>query len=450
MKNFRNVTAAVLAVIVLLFAGNIYFLTALYGSLKKQCVDTALECLMQADMIELVSRARRYHEITDTDLCITVPVELSRSLADAAGLTPGFRAGSIPKGSFQEFNVTLARGIRDAVVPYEKTGTDFALLDSVFRDELNRTGLFPGRVTVLPADSLPDAGDVSGMWRVDYALADGTPLIYHAYISPPFAHILAQMSGIIATTALIIAALVFIFVYLIRTVLRMRSLEDMKDDFTNNMTHELKTPIAIAYAANDTLLNCGAAADPVRRERYLRVALEQLGRLGGLVENILSMSMERRKTLVLARERVELLPFLRELAAAHSLRAEKKVDISIAVTPENLTLETDPTHFANMLNNFIDNAIKYSGPEVTVDIRADASGISVADNGIGISPRQLPLVFNKFYRVPHGNCQNVRGYGIGLYYVRSIAAKMGWTVQAESRPGRGSVFTLKFSSDNGR
>lgn len=96
---------------------------------------------------------------------------------------------------------------------------------------------------------------------------------------------------------------------------------------------------------------------------------------------------------------------------------------------DNASAEADKTHLANALNNLIDNAIKYSGDSVTITITGDNNSISVADNGIGIPAKSIPYLFNKFYRVPHGNLQDIRGYGIGLYYVKSIIDKMGWDIE---------------------
>lgn len=110
-------------------------------------------------------------------------------------------------------------------------------------------------------------------------------------------------------------------------------------------------------------------------------------------------------------------------------------------------IEADRTHLANVLNNLIDNAIKYSGDSVEITIMGDSKYLSVRDNGIGIPSKSIPYLFNKFYRVPHGNRQDVRGYGIGLYYVKSILDKMGWDIEVISTEGEGSVFTLKFNKD---
>ena len=236
------------------------------------------------------------------------------------------------------------------------------------------------------------------------------------------------------------------FMYLFHTVSRLRTIEEMKDDFVSNMTHELKTPIAIAYSANDALLNYDTGNDPSKRENYLKIANRQLKRLGELVENILSMSMERRKTMKLKPETIRLGPFTEEIAAAQRMRGGKQIEIEVKADGD-VCVEADRTHLSNVLNNLIDNAIKYSGESVRIAVVLDSEGISVSDNGIGIPQKSLPYIFNKFYRVPHGDRQDVRGYGIGLYYVKSILDKMGWSIDVKSKTGEGSVFTIKFGKN---
>ena len=212
------------------------------------------------------------------------------------------------------------------------------------------------------------------------------------------------------------------------------------------MTHELKTPIAIAYSANDALLNYDTDNDPDKKTKYLMIANKQLRRLGELVENILAMSMERRKTMKLKPEDIKLCEFVEEIAAAQRMRGDKDIAINVDVA-DNIVVDADKTHLANVLNNLIDNAIKYSGESVEISISGDNNELSVRDNGIGIPAKSIPYLFNKFYRVPHGNRQDVRGYGIGLYYVKSILDKMDWTIKVRSTEGNGSMFTIKFSKD---
>lgn len=171
--------------------------------------------------------------------------------------------------------------------------------------------------------------------------------------------------------------------------------------------------------------------------------IKQLKRLGELVENILAMSMERRKTMKLRTEKIPLRPFVEEIASAQRMRREKEIAIIVNLS-DSASAEADKTHLANALNNLIDNAIKYSGDSVTITVTSTDDGIAIADNGIGIPAKSIPYLFNKFYRVPHGNRQEVRGYGIGLYYAKSILDKMGWDIEVRSSEGEGSVFIIKY------
>ena len=128
------------------------------------------------------------------------------------------------------------------------------------------------------------------------------------------------------------------------------------------------------------------------------------------------------------------------------MRGDKDIAINVE-TDDNSTIMADKTHLANVLNNLIDNAIKYSGNSVEINITGNDNEISVSDNGIGIPSKSIPYLFNKFYRVPHGNRQDVRGYGIGLYYVKGVLDKIGWSISVKSKESEGSVFTIKFNND---
>ena len=246
--------------------------------------------------------------------------------------------------------------------------------------------------------------------------------------------------------------LAFSFWFLIRTILKQKTLEEMKSDFTNNITHELKTPIAVAYAANDALLNFNQAEEKAKRDKYLRICQEQLQRLSGLVEQILSMSMERRRTFRLHPEEFAIRDILETLIEQHKLKAESSVHISVDIEPEDLSVLADRTHFSNIISNLIDNAIKYSHGEaevaihcrkVTVEGQNEQTEISVSDHGIGIAPEKQKHIFDKFYRVPTGNLHDVKGYGLGLFYVKTMIEKHGGSVSVKSELGKGSTFTIR-------
>ena len=338
--------------------------------------------------------------------------------------------------------------IMEKYIPY-----DMAVMDSVLRNQLSHRFIYPDFLCVRVVNSRdsvicdnPKLKSESGLDSFRFNINPDEGIYYQAYMTPLTRHIISEMSGVIITVFLLMIVFALAFWYLFRTVSRLRTIEEMKDDFVSNMTHELKTPIAIAYSANDALLNYDTANDPQKKVTYLNIANKQLKRLGELVENILSMSMERRKTMKLNPERVLLRSFIEEISTAHRMRGEKTITINVNVD-DGVSIEADKTHLSNILNNLIDNAIKYSGDSVEITISGNEREISVADNGIGIPAKSLPYLFNRFYRVPHGNRQDVRGYGIGLYYVKSILDKMRWSVDVKSKEREGSIFTIKISSD---
>jgi signal transduction histidine kinase len=286
---------------------------------------------------------------------------------------------------------------------------------------------------------------VEDMELISYHNTDGD-YTYQTFVTPLTKVYLHRMRGIILTTILIIVLLAFAFWYLIRTIVSLRSIEEMKDDFTNNMTHELKTPIAVTYSAVDAMLNFRQGDDKGKREQYLKICEEQLKRLSGLVEKILSMSMERRKTLAMNKEDVELRPMVESMAKEFRLKNDKKMTLLIDISPEDMTIHADPMHISNAISNIIDNSIKYSGDEVELRIKAyhqaDRDIIVLSDNGIGISEENQKRIFDKFYRVGHGNRYDVSGYGLGLYYVRQIIQRHEGSIDVESTVNKGTTFTI--------
>lgn len=454
MKRFKAITVFTTAALAVLFAVHLYCLYTLYGSVKEQALQVASQCFSRADVREMIERARNFYEIRDGDtlqFAFRLPVRISadstrtlpaydRLAEDAVVDSTGYY--NLFESLFKEIAKGMHGSFAEADVP-----TDYAVLDSLFRAELNVVRIHPETAFAVPADSVVTGG--GRVWEVPYAVDEGGEAVYKVYISPLYGYLLSRMAGLVSTTLLIMAVLVFALCYLIRTVVRLRTLEEMKDDFTHNMTHELKTPLAIAYSANDALLNYTGHDDLETHRRYLTVALEQLARLGEMIDNILSVSMERQRTLVLRKEPVKVFPLVEELAEHQKLRSGKPVEVEIDVVPHDLAVDTDARHFANVVNNLLDNAVKYSGERVKVTVRATAAGLSVSDDGIGIPAESLPLVFDRFYRVPQGNRQEVRGYGIGLYYVKSMVEKMGWRISVESKLHVGSTFTIRFNENHG-
>lgn len=304
-------------------------------------------------------------------------------------------------------------------------------------------------VTFLSADSLKTAENWNKAIQFNYPISTQSEQYYQLTLKTPSLLVFKQMAGILISSLLLVILILIAFIYLIHTILRQKTVEELKTDFTNNMTHELKTPISVAYAANDVLLNYDNNVSE-KQKKYLGIVREQLTQLSGLVEQILTLSVENRNTFRLKQESIPITDIIPPLIEQHKLKAGKPVNITVNI-PDNIAVFADRTHFYNMLGNLIDNAVKYSGDkpcDISIQAETQANGIriSVTDNGIGISEASLPHIFDKFYRVPSGNLHNVKGFGLGLYYVKDMMAKHGGSVSVKSQPGKGTTFTLHFKN----
>lgn len=470
MKRFKTISTTFIIIIAAIFACNVYYLVTLYNSIRANVEREVMTALADADIDDLMYRAGRAQALASN---VQVQEEIKEAQApqkaeattyrdengqlisirtEADGTVVEERAALSENSSYSNQMVdAMSRQfhkIMDKYIPM-----DMAVMDSVLYNQLSNRFIYPEFLCVEVVNSNdsvicgnPKFKGESGLDSFSFNINPDDGIYYKAYMTPLTRYILSQMFGIIVTIFLLMVAFSLAFWYLFHTVSRLRTIEEMKDDFVSNMTHELKTPIAIAYSANDALLNYDTTNDPDKKTKYLTIANKQLKRLGELVENILAMSMERRKTMKLRPEDIPLHEFTEEIAAAQRMRGDKDITINVNVA-DNIVVEADKTHLANVLNNLIDNAIKYSDDCVEISLFGDNNELSVRDNGIGIPSKSIPFLFNKFYRVPHGNRQDVRGYGIGLYYVKSIIDKMGWDIEVKSIEGEGSVFIIKFNKD---
>lgn len=268
-------------------------------------------------------------------------------------------------------------------------------------------------------------------------------------INTPYEQFWSDVKWIILSSVAIVILLAAILIYLIRTMYRQRTLEQMRRDFTHNITHELKTPISVAVAATDAMRNFSADADVERRSRYLEMVEQQLTQLSTMVENILTVSVDGREVRC-NYTRFRLLPLLQSTTQAISLSQQKSVEFGIECS-ESQEVRADEMHLRQILSTLIDNAIKYSGESVKITLRAyseaDHTIIECRDNGFGISREHQRHIFEKFYRVPTGEIHHARGYGLGLYYAHKVIRQHGGEISVSSRIGKGSTFTIKLPTN---
>lgn len=465
MKHFKTISYIFVILIAGIFVGNVHYMVKLYNSIRNTVEKDVMTAIVDADLDELWLRLENQESSAmmraeedyknkgdisagiDNTGTMSTETKLNGELVDSRTYKPE------KQQSYNNlFSQTIARQLHSLIDNYAPANLN--VMDSVLRERLKSRFIYPEFVAVEVVDSIGSIVVHNPKLPTDnydefsFCFDPNSAMYYRAYVTPLTRHILSEMSGVILTVFLLMVVFALAFWYLFHTVSKLRTIEEMKDDFVSNMTHELKTPIAIAYSANDALLNFDTDNDPSKKKTYLKIANRQLIRLRELVENILALSMERRKTLKLKKENILLAPLLEDIVEAQRMRKDKEITINIDID-EAISVMSDKEHLSNVFNNLIDNAIKYSGDSVIIDIKCHKNEISVSDNGIGIPGKSIPFIFNRFYRVPHGNRQDVRGYGIGLYYVKSILDRMGWSISVKSKEGKGTVFTIKFN-DNER
>lgn len=233
------------------------------------------------------------------------------------------------------------------------------------------------------------------------------------------------------------------FGYAVGTMRRQKRLADLKDDFTHNMTHELKTPVATIQLAADSLHHF--QLDAATSTEYIALIREQADRLNTLIEQILrSVALEQR-ALPLARQLLDWSQLITTTLAQHSAQlAQAGVQVRWAPPATPATVRGDATHLTNVLATLLDNARKYGGPHLTLRLETTptAASLHLHDNGTGIPAAYQAQVFDKFFRVPTGNLHAVKGYGLGLHYARQVAEQHGGTLTLCNAPGRGTTFLL--------
>jgi two-component system phosphate regulon sensor histidine kinase PhoR len=265
---------------------------------------------------------------------------------------------------------------------------------------------------------------------ISKSISDTTPLI----------------SPWIYVSIIVLLVLVF-FGYTLTVILRQKRLSEIKTDFINNMTHELKTPIATIALSSEMLLRNDFSNDEEKLKRYAGIIHKENKRLETQVERVLNVAKLDKEHLVLTKELMDIHELLEEAQENINFnQSEQGVKVELNLQAESGEINADPVHITNVIYNLLDNAVKYCEtiPEIKVSTRTDKKGIVIefTDNGIGMKREELKMIFDKFYRIPTGNLHNVKGFGLGLYYVRLIIQEHGGTIDVKSQVGKGTTFTI--------
>lgn len=332
---------------------------------------------------------------------------------------------SLLKKSLQERGIGIAyefaiqndihRNILFSTAAYRPNSTDY---------ELFKATLFPNELSTIPSQLL-------------------------VYFPERQAFVLQNMSLTLISSVLLLLVILGCFYVAVATILKQKKLSDVKNDFINNMTHEFKTPIStISLAVGMAREQVETNTDATKVNRYLGIIRDETQRLGGHVEKVLQMALLDRGEIKLKPTTVNIHDTIEKVLNNLSVQLEQRQgEIELNFEAIHELVEADELHLTNILTNLIDNANKYSPdvPHISVATRSDDTHvyISVSDKGRGMNKEQQTKIFDPFYRVPTGNVHDVKGFGLGLSYVKKMIEAHGGSIQVESKPNEGSTFTIQ-------
>jgi len=273
----------------------------------------------------------------------------------------------------------------------------------------------------------------------------GNHFVYAAFKTYP-QFVFRKMVWMLVLSLFLSIAVNFALNYVFKTIRRQKKINEIKNDFINNMTHELRTPITIASGALDVLLNHHGLNDQQKTKKYLQASREELLHLDHLVEKILNLAVEDKDDIQLNYEKVNLKHIFSTVIENHTLIHSKEVKFYLDQESLDNDLYLDRMHFSNAMNNIIDNAIKYTEAPVKIhiigSINQNKLQLLIIDNGPGIDKEHQAAIFEPFYRIPTGDLHNVKGFGLGLSYVKKIIQKHGGSIEIKSQLGKGSTFII--------
>ena len=250
-------------------------------------------------------------------------------------------------------------------------------------------------------------------------------------------------SGILVVTILF-------FLYSMFIILRQKRLSEMQKDFINNMTHEFKTPISTIRISADVFMNSPEISGNKRLLQYATIIKDQNGRLNRQVEKVLQLARIERDNFKLNKEDIDLHEVLNNILESTRIQIEKQGGtLKSELSAKSAVIKADRLHLTNILYNLLDNATKYCGtnPDIEVVTKEVGRGklrLSIKDCGIGIQPEHMGRIFEKFYRVPTGDVHDVKGFGLGLFYTKSVCDAHGWNISIESKIDEGTTVSIVF------
>lgn len=424
-----------------------------YLIITGSAIDTLTDIEVQHRV--LAKNVKEFHEL--------ISPENSFTTIDTTGQTVEWNAEEA-QNLFRKskyINDLMVQAFREDLFMKSSERIDLILLDSILLDELHLGELktsYNYRVidhegNVLNPNSeiqnynpkLSEANYTAQLFPADL-FHDG--LYIEVFFPNKVVFLWQKLWGVVAIAVLVVIIMVISFWLMYKTLLTQRNLSEMKTDFISNMTHEFKTPISTIALACEALKDVDMSRDSTISNPYVGMIQEENLRLESLVENILQMAVIEKGELKLNFEEIDFNALVHSVLNKVKLRTESLGGtLSNEVAVGAAMIQGDRFHLTNVVNNLLDNAIKYcdKNPQIRAKtyIVDEFVVLEIIDNGIGIKKEHISRIFDKLYRIPTGNVHNVKGFGMGLSYVKSVSEMHKGEIEVESHYGEGSTFRLK-------
>jgi two-component system phosphate regulon sensor histidine kinase PhoR len=349
-------------------------------------------------------------------------------------------------------SLKFQKGIQSVVIALNNDEINFTRLDSIFTNQLSKKGIKTPHYLVLLEKDIKVGGSNKAE-DIELSLFSNSKSTFlrpnqnlRAYYKDPTIEALKKSTTGILFSLLLSLSVIFCLIYLLKIISTQKELAEIKNDLINNITHEFKTPIATISTAIEAIESFNVVDNKEKTKQYAAISAFQLKKLHVMVEKLLETATLDSESLLLQKEPTNIVDLVAKIAKKFELLTKK--DIKFTTNIDSKILKIDLFHFENAISNLVDNAIKYGGDSIEINLNSvlNVTEISVADNGKGIDKSQQERIFDKFYRVPKGNTHDVKGFGIGLYYTQKIIEKHNGSINISSNFDN-TIFKLQIPNE---
>jgi two-component system phosphate regulon sensor histidine kinase PhoR len=349
-------------------------------------------------------------------------------------------------------SLKFLKGIQSVAIALNNDEINFTKLDSIFTNQLSKKGIKTPHYLVLLEKDIKVGGSNKAK-DIELSLFSNSKSTFlrpdqnlRAYFEDPTIQALKKSSTGILLSLLLSLSVIFCLIYLLKIISIQKELAEIKNDLINNITHEFKTPIATISTAIEAIESFNVADNKEKTKQYAAISAFQLKKLHVMVEKLLETATLDSESLMLQKEPTNIVDLIAKIAKKFELLTKKEIKFTTNI--DSKILKIDLFHFENAVSNLVDNAIKYGGDIIEININPvlNVTEISVADNGKGIDKSHQERIFDKFYRVPKGNTHDVKGFGIGLYYTQKIIEKHNGSINVSSNFDN-TIFKLQIPNE---